>query len=421
MAKRADRPLKVAYLLNQYPMPSQTFIRREIAALEAEGVPVERYSIRATDGSVVDPADRAEVDRTRVILDVGRPRAALAVLRRAVTSPGRFLSALRRSVDLGRGSSRGVPIHLAYLAEACILVGWLRTQRITHVHAHFGTNATTVALLTKELGGPQYSFTVHGPEEFDRPEGLKLGEKVADSAFTVAITDFCRSQVYRWVAHEHWDRVHVVHCGLDRQFLDSEPEPVPSSPRLVNVGRLAEQKGQLLLIEAATRLIAEGVEFELVLVGDGPLRSELETLVARSGRPEAIRLVGTLDNAAVRAEMLRSRAVVLASFAEGLPVVLMEALAVGRPVITTYVAGIPELVVNSESGWLIPAGSVDALVEAMRTALTESSSRLDEMGSVGSARARERHDARIEGRRLAELFARYHHADTRPPAAGQVV
>ena len=411
--RSTKRSLKVAYLLNQYPMPSQTFIRREMAALEAGGLQVERFSLRATDGSVVDPADRAEIDRTRVVLDEGRARAAQAVMRRAVTSPGRFWRALRRAVDLGRGSSRGVVVHLAYLAEACILVGWLRRSRITHVHAHFGTNATTVALLVRELGGPQFSFTVHGPEEFDRPEGLKLGEKVAAAAFTVAITDFCRSQIFRWVAHEHWDRVHVVHCGLDHQFLDSEPAPAPSAPRLVNVGRLAEQKGQLLLVEAATRLIDEGVDFELVLVGDGPLRSELEALVARSGRPDAIQLVGTLHNAAVRDEMLRARAVVLASFAEGLPVVLMEALALGRPVITTYVAGIPELVVDGESGWLIPAGSVDALVEAMRRVIAEAPSRLDEMGGAGAVRARERHDAAVEGARLAELFSRYHDLDRR--------
>ena len=403
----------MAYLLNQYPMPSQTFIRRELAALEVHGVDVERFSIRATDGSVVDPADRAEIDRTRVVLDVGRARAALAVARRAVTSPRRFLRAARRAVALGRGSSRGLPVHLAYLAEACILVGWLQRARITHVHAHFGTNATTVALLCRELGGPPYSFTIHGPEEFDRPEGLKLGDKVAAAAFTVAITDFCRSQIFRWVPHEHWDRVHVVHCGLDRQFLESEPVPAPAAPRLVNVGRLAEQKGQLLLVQAAIRLLREGVDLELVIVGDGPLRPELEAMVARSGHAESIRLVGTLDNEAVRREMLASRAVVLASFAEGLPVVLMEALALGRPVITTYVAGIPELVVDGESGWLIPAGSVDALAEAMRRALQEDPSRLDAMGTVGAGRARERHDAATEGARLADLFARYHVAGGR--------
>ena len=267
--------MKLAYLLNQYPMPSQTFIRREIAALEGQGIPVERFTLRRTDGSVVDAGDCAEAARTRVVLDVGPVGLAAAVVRRVLESPGPFLRALRLAVRLSRGSSHGLAVHLAYLAEACVLIGWLQRAQISHVHTHFGTNAPMVAMLTEALGGPPYSFTVHGPEEFDRPEALHLAEKVGRAVFVVAISEFCRSQIYRWCDPEDWSKVHVVRCGLDAFFLESAADPVPDRARLVSVGRLCEQKGQLLLVEAVLRL-AETIDIELVLVGDGPMRADIE-------------------------------------------------------------------------------------------------------------------------------------------------
>ena len=170
---------------------------------------------------------------------------------------------------------------------------------------------------------------------------------------------------------------------------------MPDCARLVSVGRLCEQKGQLLLVEAVQRL-AEEVDLELVLVGDGPMRADIEALLRTAARPEAVRLAGVLDNQQVRDEMLAARATVLPSFAEGLPVVLMESLALGRPVITTFVAGIPELVHDGESGWLVPAGSVDELVDAIREVLLAPTARLDEMGRAGAARVRTQHDAAAE-------------------------
>ena len=242
---------------------------------------------------------------------------------------------------------------------------------------------------------------------FNRPSlRPHLREKVAHAAFVVAISEFCRSQVYRWAAPEHWPKVEIVHCGLDATFLTGHLTPTPTRRHLVSVGRLCEQKGQLLLVEAALRL-AEEIDFELVLVGDGPLREAIETRLTEGGRPGVVRLAGTLDNEAVRQQMLNARATVLPSFAEGLPVVLMESLALGRPVISTFVAGIPELVSDGACGWLVPAGSVDALVVAMREALLAPTSQLDDLGREGAARVRSRHDAATEARRLSELFCSY--------------
>jgi glycosyltransferase involved in cell wall biosynthesis len=191
---------------------------------------------------------------------------------------------------------------------------------------------------------------------------------------------------------------------VDELFLAAPPAPITERSRLVCVGRLCEQKGQLLLVEAAARLVKEGRELELVLAGDGELRAPIEAAIARHALQGRVRITGWISNEQVRAEILAARAMVLPSFAEGLPVVLMEALALGRPVISTYVAGIPELVVPERSGWLVPAGDVDALADAMRAALRASPRELEALGLQGAERVRERHDARIEAAKLSALL-----------------
>ena len=138
-----------------------------------------------------------------------------------------------------------------------------------------------MALLTRALGGPPYSFTVHGPEEFDHPEALSIGEKIERSAFVVAVSDFGKSQLCRWCDADHWEKIHVVRCGVDAAFLAAGPQPISDVPRFVCVGRLAEQKGQLLLLDALARLADEGHDFEMVLAGDGPMRPLIEKRIAR--------------------------------------------------------------------------------------------------------------------------------------------
>lgn len=388
-------------------MPSQTFVRREIAALEASGLPVRRVTVRKTDGEIPDPLDRAEVDRTEVIL--GHPiRLAWAMLRTVLTRPRRFLDGLRLAVRLGWRGARGIPIHLVYLAEACVALHWFRADDITHVHSHFGTNATAVAAICRAMGGPQYSFTIHGPEEFDRPEALKLSTKVEGAAFVAAISDHGRSQIYRWCPHARWDRVHVVRCGLDQAFLDAETSPVEDVRRLVNVGRLEEQKGQMLLVEAVARAVERDVDVEVLIIGDGSMRPELTRLIADLDLEDRVTLAGWMSNAEVRAAIVASRATVLASFAEGLPVAIMESLALGRPVVTTHVAGIPELVETGENGWLVPPGSVDALADAIAAVEAAGPAELTAMGARGRLAVRERHDVRREAARLADLIRGAH-------------
>jgi glycosyltransferase involved in cell wall biosynthesis len=398
-------PFRVGYLVNRYPAVSHAFIRREIAGVEAKGIEVVRFSIRDVPSSeIVDPADRAERERTSVLLDGGILPLLGSLLAHAILRPIRFLRALGKAWTLGGRSGRRL-VHLAYLAEACRLRRRLARASAGHLHAHFGTNPAAVALLCRILGGPPYSFTVHGPEEFDRPEALGLDEKIARAEFVVAVSDFGRSQLMRWTPAARWPRLHVVRCGVDAEFLaaDGVPPP-PDRPRLVCVGRLCGDKAQLLLVEAAGRLAREGREFELVLVGDGDIRGILEEKIRALGLAKIVLLRGWLDGAGVRREITEARALVLPSFAEGLPVVIMEALAMGRPVLSTYVAGIPELVRPGVNGWLVTAGSVDELTDRLRETLDAPAAKLAELGRAGRATVAERHDSRREAARLAEQF-----------------
>ncbi len=397
--------MRIAYLINQYPQTSHSFIRREIEALEASGTEVLRYTVRPVKQPLVDPGDEAERQKTRAVLAVGPIGLALGLLKMAVTRPRAFVQASKLAIRFGKPSERGLIVHLIYLAEACVLTGWLEEARVEHVHAHFGTNSTTIAALCRALGGPPFSFTVHGPEEFDSPRALALGEKVRWASFVCGISEFTRSQLYRWADHADWPKVHVVRCGLDPSYLGGQgPIAARESRRLICVGRLVEQKGPLLLVEAAGKLRDRGVDFELILVGDGPMRGEVERLIERLKLGDRVKLAGWMSKAEVRQALIESRAMVLPSFAEGLPVVLMEALALGRPVITTYVAGIPELVTPGETGWLVPAGSLDDLVEAMARAMAASTEELERMGRIGSSRVAARHDARIEAGKIAGLI-----------------
>jgi colanic acid/amylovoran biosynthesis glycosyltransferase len=396
--------MKLAYLTNQYPKVSHTFIRREILALQEQGWNVVRYSIRGTPDVLTDPEDIQEAKVTRLILDGDHLALATAVTRTAAKSPVAFARALRLAQTFGATSDRPTGTEYAYLAEACRLVEWCKTDGIDHLHVHFGTNPATVALLARVLGGPPYSFTVHGPEEFDRSAVLYLREKIERARFVVAISDFGRSQLYRHCPHSQWSKIHVVRCGVDRTFLQQPIQPIPEEPRLVCVGRLSEQKGQLLLLDAAQRCVQRGARFKLLFVGDGELRPTIEERIRELDLSNCVTITGWAPGHVVRSQLEQARALVLTSFAEGLPVVIMEAFARGRPVISTYVAGIPELVVPGKNGWLVPPGSIDRLADALMDVLNSPTERLAELGNEGRRCIHEMHDIHKNAAQLGRLF-----------------
>jgi colanic acid/amylovoran biosynthesis glycosyltransferase len=397
--------MTIAYLVNMYPKVSHSFIRREIAALEKLGLSIARFSIRSGVAQVVDSADKFELQTTRVVLDIGVSGLLKHLFTIVFTHPLGLLKAIWLTFKLSQRSTRGLFVHLIYVAEACVLVNWFRTTGVSHIHAHFGTNSTTVALLCHAIAEIPYSFTVHGPEEFDFPETLSLTEKINQATFVVVISSFGKSQLYRWCDYSQWAKIHVVHCGLEADFLQQPFEAIADTPNLVCVGRLCEQKGQLLLIEAMRQLAIADIPCQLTLVGDGALRPQIEALIHQYHLESRVKITGWASSAEVQTAIREARSLVLPSFAEGLPVVIMESLALGRPVISTYIAGIPELVETGVNGWLVPPGSVEALTAAMQAVLQTPLSSLEQMGQLGAKQVFQQHNASIEAHKLAALFA----------------
>lgn len=394
--------MRVAYFTSEYPAVSHTFIRREIKALEALGVTVFRFALRASPAQLVDADDQAELRQTRLILSgEGFFAAVFHALTRQFVATVRML---RLAVGVGMRSRGGVLRYLAYAAEAIVLAHWCRRERIEHVHAHFATNPTAVAMLTGCLTGLTYSFTVHG--DYETAPFLALDEKLRRSAFAVCVSSFGRGQLMRWSRPDQWAKIAVIRCGVDRAFLDRPVPETAAAPRLVCVGRLVAEKGQLVLIAAARRLSELGHEFELVLAGDGPMRGVIEAAVAEARLERHVSITGWISGEQVRAEIAHARALVLPSFSENLPIVIMEAMALGRPVIATYIAGIPELVEPGRTGWLVPASDADALAEAMREALMAPAARLAAMGAAGRARIVEHYDVAAGAAELKRLFER---------------
>ena len=400
--------MRLAYLCNVYPAVSHSFVRREIEGIESAGHEVCRFSIRPPQQGLKDEADLREASATQAILGQGIPRLCLAALSLSLFRPGKTLAALATAVSLS-GPGVGHKIrHLAYWLEAGWLVRRMEQLGVGHLHAHFGTNPAAVGTIARSWGGPTFSFTAHGPDEFDAPVTLSLPSKIKAASFVAAISSYGRSQLMRWSDPDEWERIKIIRCGVDPDFLNAEPQAdAASSTEFVCVARLSAQKGLPLLLDACARLREAGERFTVTIIGDGELRDSLQEQIDRQKLNDCISLAGAASSAEIREALVRSRAFVLPSFAEGLPVVLMEALAMSRPVITTEIAGVPELV-DSECGWLIPAGSTDALVAALTEALRATPQDLRAKGAIGRERVRAMHDARRNAGGIIEAIAEIH-------------
>jgi glycosyltransferase involved in cell wall biosynthesis len=259
-------------------------------------------------------------------------------------------------------------------------------------------------MLVKQLSGLPFSFTAHGPEEFEKAQWLHLEAKLEMSEFAVCVSLFGRSQLMRWSRPDLWSKIKLVHCGLDDKFLAATPPPLPQEPRLTCVGRLSIEKAQLVLVGAVRRLRDEGLSVKVTLLGDGPMRRRIEEAIRAAKLEDAVTLLGWASGDRVKQEIANSRALVLPSFAENLPVVIMEAMALGRPVISTYVAGIPELVEPGKTGWLAPAGDETALALAIRAVVETPTAALAAMGAAGRESVLRRHDSLKEAAKLKALF-----------------
>jgi glycosyltransferase involved in cell wall biosynthesis len=394
--------------MNAYPMVSSTFIGREMAGLEQAGFQIDRYACRRWDGELVDPLDRAEAKSTDYLLDDGAIALALGFLVSLIRNPGGTLRAVRlwwRLLRAGGGFVR----HVAYLLEAVALYHRLRDHPVAHIHAHFSTNGAAVAMMTKALGGPGYSFTVHGPDELFDPVGNSLGLKIQYADFVACISHFCRSQCMIFAPVDAWDRLRIVHCGV-RPADYTAPPPVADLPprasgrRILYVGRLSQLKGGLVLIAAMADVAKAHPEADLVVVGDGEVRARMEARAKAMGLADRVHFLGFRSQGDVRAAMADADVFTLPSFAEGVPVVFMEAMASGIPVVATQVAGVSELVEEGVSGFIVPPGDATALARRVSDLLSDPALRT-RMGAAGAARVAADFNIDIETIWLGELIA----------------
>lgn len=396
--------MKLAYLTNQYPAVSHTFIRNEICALEEQGIEIARFSIRRANENFPDAADQRELARTEFLLEQGVGALLKHTAREILARPRAFFVATSCALKMGWRSQRGVARHLVYLAEACLLRARCAERGIAHLHVHHATNPAAVARLCFALGGPTYSLTVHGPEEFDAPTRWALNEKVAGAQFVVTVSEWGRAQLQRACDEKYHTKFRVVHCGIGEAFVREAPGAVPNTPRFLWVGRLAEQKDPLTLLDAVECLHAQNVLCAVTMVGDGELRSMLETEIARRKLDARVALAGWADGEMVRTELRAARALVLSSRAENAPSVILEALAQGRAVISTDVGGVRELVQDGETGWLVPPRSPELLANALRRALETDVKCLSRMGENGRNFVLENYNLTRQAIQLRALF-----------------
>lgn len=391
---------RIAYLSSTYARASDSFIREEVAALRRRRLSVDTFAIRAPGSSeLVSDEIRACYGETTYILSIGMPSLALATLQIAITHPRRFATGLRLAGRLTTPGFRGRVWPWLYLVEAGFLALELRRRKIQHLHNHIGEGSAAVAVLAGALADIPYSMTIHGPGEWDRPERLALDIKVARASFVIAISDYTRGQLLRWCAPADWEKIHVIRCGVNPAVFGADAQTgVPDVAQFVTVGRLAPEKGQTLLISALGQLKRRDIEAKLVVIGDGPERDLLERHAQACGVRSAVNFLGWVPSERVAEEIRASRALVMPSLAEGLPVVIMEALALGRPVISSSVAAVPELVRPGECGWLVAPGSVEGLAAAMRAVLDEPVEALAAMGQRGAERVAADHsiDTQVE-------------------------
>jgi colanic acid/amylovoran biosynthesis glycosyltransferase len=392
---------KIGYLATHYPSVSHSFILREILALEAVGVDIEPMAINpAPEDDVLTDVDRAERSRTFYVKSQSKAAVLRSVMRAFRRSPRGFLATAVHAVRSARFDLKAGLWRLLQLVEAAIVWDHCRETGVRHVHAHFGQVPATVAWFTAELGNRldpdddpwTWSVTVHGWHEFVNEREASLRQKVHAAAFVVCISDYTRSQLMRIAHPDHWKKLRVIRCGIDTAaFAQREPRPVGKPPRVLMVARLSPEKGHLVLLEALKLLGDRGMRVEAELIGPGEFRDGLERAVSSLGIADRVSFLGACTPDEINQHLRSADVFCLPSFAEGLPVALMEAMAVGVPVVTTYISGIPELVIDGWTGMVVPAGRGDLLASAIER-LCDDRDLTSSIVSAARAKVEEQHE-----------------------------
>lgn len=409
---------RLGYLVGRYPAISHTFVAREIEGLRRLGWEIDSFSIwRTQDSQIFSASDSLERDRTFALLPFTAARLfqfTRAHLR-ALRHPQIYFAVLTGTLGLGGAGLKRRLLAMSWFAEAILVHDRCKARNIRHLHAHLGGTAAFVALLVGRLSRREgsnitWSMTVHGPHEFYAVESEKLVEKISEAALVICISDFARSQLMGMSDEETWDKLHVVRCGVDpksfsrpRVVLPERDEPVRETCRILSVGRLDPLKGQGVLLAAMAELQRRGCRVSLAVIGGGSRQSVLQTLSRKLGVDTSVRWLGAVGQDEIRTYYKDADIFCLPSFAEGIPVVLMEAMAMGVPVVTSRIAGIPELITNDGEGLLVRPGRPDELADALQR-LCSSAELRAAMGRNGRARVeRDYHiDHNVED--LGKLF-----------------
>ncbi len=396
-----EAPPRIAYLVSQYPAISHTFILREIRGLRELGFEIHVASIRAADrsfqGLTCEEQDEQRV--TFYIKPAGAAAALAAHVRILLRRPLRYTSALVYALRL-----HGFPKTLLYFAEAAVVADWMRRQRLHHLHMHF---TTTVGLLARRLWPMRTSATIHGSDEFIDPEGFHLARKIEAFDLVCAISEYGRSLLARRSDPRCWEKLRLARLGVD---VDSyAPRPFRYNPELFEIlwaGRLAPVKGLHVLIGAVDRLIHDNRNVRLRIAGDGPERATLEKDVARRGLQDRIVFEGWQTPDQLRALYSQADAFALSSFAEGIPVVLMEAMAMEIPCVATWITGIPELIRHERDGLLVPPSREEELALAFARLIDDQDLRL-RLGKSARQRVLEHYDLKRNTAVFAELLREF--------------
>ena len=395
---RPQRSIRMAYLMSRYPAVSHTFFLNEIAELRRLGVEIHTASINPGQG--LTEIDASEAAGTFYVKSSGKGAALKCCLKTLFSRPGVAWRGLRAAFGV-----EGVGAYsLFYFAEAMLLGEWMTARGLRHLHIHFGGPVATVGRLTALAWRFHYSMTIHGSDEFYDEERFHLREKVRDARFVVCISNFCRSQLMRLLPADDWGKLIVGRLGVDGGVFVPRPVRTVAMPvEVMCVGRLVAAKGQRVLLEACRGLLERGVSVRVTLVGDGEDAAGLRAYVQRSGMEHSVHFAGATSHAETQRLLAQADIFVLASFAEGVPVALMEAMASQLPCVSTYVAGIPELITSERDGLLVGAGDVEELAAAIERLAKEAGLRA-RLGSAARERVVKDYNLHRNVERLAAIF-----------------
>jgi len=396
----------IAYLVSRYPTLSMTFVMREVLSLRALGFRIETVSINPPDRPAerLTPQERDEATRTCCVKCDGITGAAAAHLKTLMMNFSGYLRGLALALRLGGLDFRRLFLNLAYFTEALMVGRWMRRNGQTHLHVHLASQAASVGLFVQRVFRTGYSIAVHGPDEFFDAEGQYLAQKIAAADFLVCISTYTRSQLMNLSPYAHWSKFVVSRLGVDPTLFS----PLPANPAqdffdILCVGRLTPAKGQHLLLDAVDQLTAQGRRIRLRLVGNGPDEASLRAHAARLLSPATVVFEGAVNQDRIRTLYAQAHLFCLPSFAEGLPVVLMEAMSMRIPCVSTNIAGIPELIRNHVDGLLVTPGDSAALAEALAQLMDDSGLR-DRLATSGRKRVLDDYDLARSAEALAAIF-----------------